>query len=71
MGKQIEEMKNLLMIGGLPCLACLISFIIAYRCYPDDGEQGMILVGYTALIVSVIVILILCRRIWKKIKELP
>ena len=70
MGQQIEEVKSIVMIGGLPCLACLISFLVAFKVYPDDGEGGMKLVCYSTLVVTVFVILVLLRRIWIKVKEM-
>ena len=70
MGQQIEEVKSLVVIGGLPCLACLISFLIAFKIYPDNGEVGMKLVCYSTLVVTMFAILILLRRIWLKIKEM-
>lgn len=70
MGQQIEEVKSLVVIGGLPCLACLISFLIAFKVYPDDGEGGMKLVCYSTLAITVLAILILIRRMWVKIREM-
>lgn len=63
-----ENLKTLIVIGGLPCLATSLGFLLAFAIYPEDGFRGMLLVTILTLITTLISIYFLLKRILTKSK---
>lgn len=59
-----EDIKTLILIGGLPCLAVLIGFLLAFAIFPEDGFHGMVLVSIITLSFTLISILFMVIKIW-------
>ena len=66
MSKELEDIKTLVVIGGLPCLVFSISSLIIYKFFPDS-IYGMLFVGILSFVVVIISITILVKIILNKL----
>ena len=61
----IEEAKTLVLIGGLPCLAYIVSMLLADSLFLDNRETGMKLVCWVCGSAVVVSILLVLKRLIK------
>lgn len=64
-----NQLKTLALIGGMPCLAVLLGFVLAFIIFPEDGFHGMILIGVFASMATFISIIFLLKNILNQFKD--
>ncbi|HLG27611.1 MAG TPA: hypothetical protein VI423_07485 [Paenisporosarcina sp.] len=68
MGLQ-DEVKSLLIIGGLPSLGCCFGFVLALLVFPDDGFKGLILTATVAMAATMYSTYLMIMRIFAVLRK--
>jgi len=59
-----EELKSLIVIGGIPCIIFLFSWLLSYLIFPPDSVTGLYFVGFSVgLAVLYAIYLVISRMI--------
>lgn len=62
MGLQ-DEVKSLIVIGGLPMLSCFVGFLLAFIIFPNDGFRGMILTSLVVFFATLCSVYLMALRL--------